>query len=87
MGAQVALGVATWEDWWSAVGSRWIGLHLHDHVGLRDHLLPGMGQLDLAALPERLGVLSAATLEVDWYFSEAEIAACLAGLRAIGWRT
>lgn len=87
VGAQVTLGVATWEAWWSAVGRRWVGVHLHDHVGLRDHLLPGMGQLDLPGLAQRLGAIVAATLEVDWYFSEAELADCLTHLAAQGWRT
>lgn len=86
VGAQVALRTATWDGWWSAVGGRWVGLHLHDHVGLRDHLLPGMGELDLAALAERLGPIDAATLEVDWYFGEAELAACLERLARLGWR-
>jgi len=85
VGAQDALGTARWAEWWAAVDGRWVGTHLHDHVGLRDHLLPGLGVLDFADLRPRLPQDAAVTLEVDWYFGEDEVAASLARLAAWGW--
>ena len=53
--AQSHLGVANQASWIDAVRGRWLGAHLHDAVGLRDHLVAGIGTVDfapaLAALP------------------------------------
>lgn len=84
-GAQDLLGTARWIDWWAAVDGRWVGVHLHDHQGLRDHLLPGMGVVDFSAIRGRLPLDAAATLEVDWYFSEDEVEQSLARLAGWGW--
>ncbi len=85
VGAQDALGTAPWSDWWTAVGGNWLGTHLHDHVGLRDHLVPGMGVLDFRDLRGRLPAGAAVTLEVDWYFGEDEVAESLTRLAQWGW--
>jgi sugar phosphate isomerase/epimerase len=72
-GARAALAQVEFEDWFAAVGGRWLGAHVHDLVGLRDHLLPGMGALPLARLLRRLPEKALLSLEIDWYFEEAEI--------------
>jgi len=84
-GAQDLLGTALWADWWAAVDGRWMGVHLHDHQGLRDHLLPGMGVVDFHEVRGRLPLDAAATLEVDWYFGEDELAQSLVWLAGWGW--
>ncbi len=73
--ARQNLGLETFGDWFAAVGDRWVGVHFHDTVGLRDHLVPGDGQVPFAWIAEQLppGVLR--TCEFDWYFSPQEIQA------------
>jgi len=87
VGAQARLGRATFDDWFAAVGDRWIGAHLHDIVGPRDHLIPGMGSLDFADLARRMGAREGLvrTCEVDWYFGPDEVAAGVEHLRRTGW--
>jgi sugar phosphate isomerase/epimerase len=43
---------------------RILGLHLHDARGLNDHLAPGEGELDFAALAELVGSASHLVMEV-----------------------
>jgi sugar phosphate isomerase/epimerase len=83
VGAQLNRGLTTFEAWFEAVGDRWLGVHYHDLVGLRDHLVPGAGMLDFAAIAAAVPPTSQATLEVDWYHEPAEIAAGAALIRAV----
>ncbi len=78
--ARVRVGLERWRDWRDAVDGRWIGAHFHDVVGLRDHLQPGIGELDFAALGAWLPESAARTLEIDWYFEPREV---VAGARAL----
>lgn len=73
--AQEALRLATLTEWNNAVDGTWAGAHLHDAVGLRDHLPPGAGIVDLAAAMGSLPPGALLTLEVDWYLEPAEVAA------------
>ncbi|MEI2690566.1 MAG: TIM barrel protein [Anaerolineae bacterium] len=69
------LGFHRHQDWLAAFAGRIVGVHLHDTAGLRDHLLPGLGELDfdgiLAALPGQATL----TCELDWYYRAEEIVA------------
>lgn len=73
VGAQAALGTADLADWRGAARGRWVGAHLHDLVGLRDHLAPGSGTLDLAALCAWLPEAAARSCEVDWHLATEEV--------------
>ncbi|MCC7019763.1 MAG: TIM barrel protein [Ardenticatenales bacterium] len=80
VGVQVHVGTAMFDEWFEAVarvGGRWVGGHRHDVVGVRDHLPPGGGQLDLTSIARRLtagrSLAMVSTLEVDWYLSADEI--------------
>jgi|GEM_PF-3264803 len=81
VGVQAHVGTATFEGWFGAVagvGGRWVGVHWHDVVGVRDHLVNGVGQLDLRKMGALLehaanGRPIRETLEVDWYFAMDEI--------------
>lgn len=74
VGARAALGFAAPEDWRAAAGGRWLGAHVHDAVGLRDHLAPGSGTLDLVALLAMVPGGAPLTLEVDWHLAPDEVA-------------
>jgi sugar phosphate isomerase/epimerase len=89
VGVQVNLGlVDDFSTWFDAVGDRWCGAHLNDVVGLRDHLVPGAGALNFASILDCMEALcmealSAATLEVDWYFTPEEVGRSLDHLRRL----
>lgn len=74
VGARDALGFATPGAWRAAAAGRWLGAHVHDLVGLRDHLAPGSGGLDLAALLAMVPRGAPRTLEVDWHLAPEEVA-------------
>lgn len=74
VGARAALGFATPDDWRAAAAGRWLGTHVHDLVGLRDHLAPGSGSLDLGALLAMVPPGATRTLEVDWHLAPEEVA-------------
>jgi sugar phosphate isomerase/epimerase len=71
--AQQNLGLHSIEDWLGVVGDRWLGAHLHDVVGLRDHLIPGTGAVPFAELGPRLPEDAVRTCEFDWYFAPEEV--------------
>jgi sugar phosphate isomerase/epimerase len=52
-----------------------VGVHLHDVAGLRDHLLPGLGQLNFADVIAPVPRTAVLTCELDWYFTPQEILA------------
>lgn len=76
------LGVHDHAAWQAAFADRIVGVHFHDVVGLRDHLLPGQGELDFAQILALLPADAALTCELDWYFTPEEIAAGAAWLVA-----
>jgi len=69
------LGFHRHEDWLAAYAGRIVGVHLHDTAGLRDHLLPGLGELDFARIAAALPRPAVLTCELDWYYTPQEIAA------------
>ncbi|HEY66228.1 MAG TPA: TIM barrel protein [Caldilineae bacterium] len=78
------LGFHRHQDWLDAVAHRIVGVHLHDVIGLHDHLLPGLGELDFAHIARYLPAAAVRTLELDWYYEEEELRAGLAHARATG---
>lgn len=88
VGAQVNVGTATFDGWFEAVrgiDARWVGVHWHRVVGVRDHLAGVWGRSEAAAV--LAGIQSAGrgvhhTLEVDWYFDPSEVEEAARSLRA-----
>ena len=85
VGVQENVGTATFEGWFGAVagvGARWVGVHWHDVVGVRDHLAVGTGTVagPLLGAVERRPVAASAwagrseTCEFDHYLTDSEIA-------------
>ena len=76
------LGFHHHQDWLTTYGERIVGVHCHDVIGLRDHLLPGMGEIDFQAVARVLPKTAVVTCELDWYYTPEEIiqgASTLAG--------
>ncbi|MDW8318097.1 MAG: sugar phosphate isomerase/epimerase [Anaerolineae bacterium] len=67
------LGLTQHEAWLEAYAGRVVGVHFHDVVGLRDHLIPGLGELDFDAIVRRLPADAALTCEFDWYYEPEEV--------------
>ncbi len=67
------LGFHNHKRWLDLFADRVIGVHFHDVIGLRDHLLPGQGEIDLDWMVARLPSDAALTCELDWYFDSEEV--------------
>jgi sugar phosphate isomerase/epimerase len=69
------LGFHQHDAWLAAYAVRIVGVHLHDVAGLRDHLLPGLGELDFRRVLSALPAAVVLTCELDWYYTPQEIVA------------
>lgn len=78
------LGVGSLLAWAQMAPERLLGLHYHDVHGLRDHLIPGKGTIDWAALAPHIPLTALPTCEFDWYYPPEEVAAGAARLAAAG---
>lgn len=78
------LGLESLDAWLEGYGDRILGVHFHDIVGLRDHLVAGIGELDFAAMAPRIPADAVRTCEFDWYFTPAEVQAGVRHLQETG---
>lgn len=69
------LGFHEHDDWLEAYAPRMVGAHFHDVRGLRDHLLPGQGEIDFQHIRAALPASIVWTCEFDWYFTGEEVLA------------
>lgn len=67
------LGFANQREWLRRHGHRLIGLHLHDCLMLRDHLIPGLGDVNFAELVPYLAPDTVRTCEFDWFYTPEEV--------------
>lgn len=81
---QAALGFSPQEEWLARYGARTLGMHLHDAIGLTDHLPPGQGEVPWASLVPLFPAQSRRVLEVQSTHGAEELRASLAYLRAKG---
>lgn len=68
------LGFCPHEEWLRRFAGRMVGVHLHDIVGLRDHLAPGAGQVDWDMVARYLPAGVVRTCECRSYNSSQELA-------------
>ncbi len=69
------LGFFSHQEWLSRFAPRIIGTHLHDIVGIRDHLAPGLGQIDWDMVARYLPANALRTCEFQSFNSPQEVAA------------
>jgi sugar phosphate isomerase/epimerase len=81
---QENLGFTPHEEWLRAFGPRTLGVHLHDIQGLKDHLIPGMGEIDFEMVACYLPDGAIRTCEFDYPFSEEELKTGVELLRKVG---
>ncbi len=81
---QANLGYTPHEAWLQHLGHRLVGFHLHDCLGLRDHLIPGRGRVDFAMVVSYLRADTIPACEFDYYEDVADIREGLDYLRAVG---
>lgn len=75
------LGFAPHQAWLDRLANRIVGVHVHDVVGVRDHLIPGTGEIDFSRLAPYIPERAVVTLELDWYFEPEEMRAGRAHVR------
>jgi sugar phosphate isomerase/epimerase len=78
------LGFTPHEEWLRAFGPRTLGVHFHDIRGLKDHLIPGMGEIDFEMVASYLPDEAIRTCEFDYPFSEEEMKTGVEFLRKRG---
>jgi sugar phosphate isomerase/epimerase len=71
------LGLQTHEEWLRRFGARTIGVHLHDVVGVKDHLAAGLGQVDWEMVASYLPAGALRTCEFQPFNSPQQVAAGL----------
>lgn len=59
------LGFFPYEEWLKRYSSRIFGTHLHDVIGLSDHLAPGLGQVDFSKISTYIPESAFRTLEIQ----------------------
>ena len=74
-------GLGAHKEWLQRFGDRIVGVHLHDVVGLTDHLAAGLGQIDWELVARYLPAGALRTCEFQFSNSPEEVAA---GLRWLG---
>jgi sugar phosphate isomerase/epimerase len=79
------LGLGTHEEWLRRFVGRMIGIHLHDIVGLKDHLVTGLGQVDWDMVASYLPANVLRTFEFQPFNSPQEVAAGLKWLTDREW--
>ena len=67
------LGFYSHEEWLTRYSSRMLGCHLHDVIGVTDHLAPGLGEIDFKKVAPYLPENSFRTLELHPGNSLAQI--------------
>jgi len=69
------LGFFSHQEWLSRFAPRIIGTHLHDVVGIRDHMVPGSGQIDWDLVARYLPAGALRTCEFQSFNSPQEVSA------------
>jgi len=79
------LGIGTQEAWLESYGTRLAGAHLHDIRGGQDHLAPGTGEADFAAILRHLPTDAIKILEIRPSVPRGELIAARDFLRPLGY--
>ncbi len=78
------LGFTPHEEWLRSYGERMLGVHLHDIVGVRDHGIPGRGEIDFRALASYLPPQVIRVCEFDYIYPPEEVVAGRKHLERMG---
>src|SRR5262249_23706601 len=78
------LGLAPLREWFSLLGGRIIGCHLHDMAGIVDHRAPGAGDVAWPSLARALAPAKVRTFEINQTQPQNSLALALAQLRHKG---
>jgi len=69
-----ALGLIEHDTWLESFSRRMIGVHLHDVIGVRDHQVPGVGDVDFAHIAPYIPLGAWRTLEISPHASLPDLA-------------
>ncbi len=82
---QEQLGMVSKTAWLKAYGTRLVGLHVHDAVGLVDHLAPGLGEIDFEPIQKWIGPELPLVIELSPGTAQNDVAHAVALVQ--GWMT
>ncbi len=82
---QEQLGIVSKSAWLKAYGSRLVGLHVHDAVGLVDHLAPGHGEIDFEPIQKWISPERPLVIELSPGTARSDVAHAVAWVK--GWMT
>jgi len=78
------LGLCDHKEWLDRFGHRMVGTHLHDVVGIKDHQLPGTGDVDFGMIAPYLPLNAHRTLELSPNLTIEELHTALEVLEHFG---
>jgi sugar phosphate isomerase/epimerase len=78
------LGHVRHSHWLEALHPRLFGMHLHDVMGMQDHLCAGLGEIDWMWIAGYLRPETCRTCEFDYYFEGAHLQEGVEVLRQAG---
>ncbi len=81
---QENLGLESTANWLQTFGKRMIGIHLHDVIGLIDHMAPGTGDVDFVTIAPFIPSYAQCTVEVRPDIAEDDVLNCLPFLETQG---
>ena len=67
------LGFYRHDEWLKRFASRLIGTHLHDVIGIQDHLVPGQGEVDFDLIATYLPEGALRTLEFQGHHTQEQV--------------
>jgi sugar phosphate isomerase/epimerase len=80
------MGLGGRHEWLARYGDRTLGVHLHDVAkGVRDHVPPGMGDVNFAALRRQLPESALCVMEIAPRYIAEEVALGKARLEELGY--
>ena len=81
---QENMGLSRQEDWLKTFKEKMVGIHLHDVRGLKDHLAPGIGDVDFSLVGGYLSKETIKVVEVGSDVSDKELSKSLTFLKRTG---
>jgi len=78
------LGLCDHQEWLDRFSKRMIGVHLHDVQGIKDHQLPGTGDVDFGMITSYLPLTAHRTLELSPKLTIGDLHTALEVLERLG---
>lgn len=81
---QSRLGFTPHQDWFPRLSERMIGIHLHDVRGIRDHYVPGIGDMDWEFISDNIPPNALRVCEIGEWNNPGDVRQAVSFLRSKG---